>query len=278
MSTIEATRATWDSAAAGWHRHAKDVRIWLRQPTAVMIDLAGISPGQRVLDIAAGAGDQTLDIAARVGPAGHVTATDISPAILAFAASAAAFAGYRTVETLTADAASLPFDDAQFDAAVCRLGLMFLPNPLAGVAEAFRTLKPGARFAAMVFDAPDLNPCLAILIRTALHHAGLPPRDPFQPGGLTSLGKPGLLHAHFRDAGFRAIATTRLDAPFVLASTSDYLTFVQDAAGPILQILAPLPPKARADAWADIGAQLDAFQTANGWCGPNSLLLTVGTR
>ena len=278
MTTTEATRTTWDSAAAGWHRHAPKIRDWLRQPTAMMIDMAGVAPGQRVLDLAAGAGDQTLDLAAKVGPAGQITATDISPAILAFAATAAQAAGHRNVQTLTADAARLPLTDAQFDAAVCRLGLMFLPTPLSGLAEVHRTLKPGARFAAMVFAAPDLTPCLAILMRTALRHAGLPPRDPFQPGGLTSLGKPGHLQALFDQAGFRATSTTQIDAPFVLPSTADYLDFLQDAAGPILQILAPLSPTARAEAWADIKTQLDAFQTTNGWSGPNTLLLTVGTR
>lgn len=276
--TAQDTRTAWDNAATGWHRHAPEIRQWLRIPTEVMIDLAAIQPGHTVLDLAAGAGDQTLDIAARTGPTGHITATDLSPAILTYAATAARAAGHRNITTQTADIADLPFPDARFDAATCRLGLMFLPDPLAGLRETLRTLKPGARFAAMVFAAPDLNPCLAVLMATALRHAGLPPRDPFQPGGLTSLGKPGHLEALFQQAGFRATSTTRLDAPFNLPTTAHYLGFIQDAAGPILQILAPLAPDARVAAWADITTQLDAFQTAQGWSGPNKLLLTVGTR
>ena len=278
MTTTDATRTAWDKAAEGWNRHAPAIRGWLRPATAMMIDLAGVEPGQSVLDLAAGAGDQTLDLAARVGPAGHITATDISATILAFAADAAHAGGHRNVKTLTADIAHLPLADARFDAATCRLGLMFLPDPLAGLRETLRTLKPGARLCAMVFAAPDLNPCLRILMATALRHAGLPPRDPFQPGGLTSLGKPGHLETLFQQAGFRTTSTTRLDAPFNLPTTADYLGFIQDAAGPILQILAPLPPEARAAAWADITTQLDAFQTAEGWSGPNTLQLTVGAR
>ena len=276
--TTHDTRTTWDAAAAGWHRHAPEIRAWLRIPTTVMIDLAGVQSGHSVLDLAAGAGDQTLDAATRTGPTGHVTATDLSPAILTFAAQAARTAGHRNITTRTADIAHLPFPDATFDAAICRLGLMFLPDPLAGLAEIRRTLKPGARFAAMVFAAPDLNPCLRILMTTALRHAGLPQRDPFAPGGLTSLGKPGHLQALFQQAGFRATSTTRLDAPFALPATADYIAFLQDAAGPILQILAPLPAAARSAAWADITTQLHAFQTPQGWSGPNTLLLTVGTR
>ena len=276
--TPQDTRKAWDNAAAGWHRHAPQIRQWLSLPTAVLIDLAGIQSGQSVLDLAAGAGDQTLDLATCVGPTGHITATDLSPAILTYAAAAARAAGHGNVTTRSADIAKLPFPDAGFDAAICRLGLMFLPDPVQGLRETLRVLKPGARFAAMVFAAPDQNPCLAILMQTALRHAGLPPRDPFQPGGLTSLGKPGQIEALFQQAGFRATSTTRLAAPFTLPSTADYLAFVQDAAGPILQILAPLAPEARAAAWADIAAQLEAFQTTEGWSGPNTLLLTVGTR
>jgi ubiquinone/menaquinone biosynthesis C-methylase UbiE len=274
----QAMRAQWDAAAVGWDRHTPAIRAWLRQPTDAMLSMAGIAAGQTVLDVAAGAGDQTLDIAARVGPSGAVVATDISETILSHALRNARQAGYATVSAVTADAAELDFDAARFDAAVCRLGLMFLPDPLAGLREIYRVLKPGARFCAMVFAGPEANPCLRILMQTALRHAGLAPRDPFLPGGLVSLGIPGLTDDLFRNAGFRAVATTRMDAPFRLPSTKDYLAFVQDAAGPVLHILGQLGPGARAAAWADIETQLDAFRTAEGWSGPNTLLLTAGQK
>ncbi|WP_299841669.1 hypothetical protein [uncultured Jannaschia sp.] len=74
---------------------------------------------------------------------------------------------------------------------VCRLGLMFLQDPLAAQHEIWGALNPGGRFCAMVFADPEANPCLRIMILTALRHAGLPPRDPFRPYGLLSLGRPG---------------------------------------------------------------------------------------
>lgn len=70
--------------------------------------------------------------------------------------------------------------------------------------------------------------------------------------------------------GFQSIATTRIEVPFRLPTTVDYLAFVQDSAGPIFQILAPLDDGARAAAWADMAAQLDVYQTADGWVGPNT--------
>ena len=60
------TRMQWDDAAAGWNRHGPKLRNWLGGPTDAMLMMAGISVGHTVLDVAAGAGDQTLDIADRV--------------------------------------------------------------------------------------------------------------------------------------------------------------------------------------------------------------------
>ena len=272
------TRQSWDAAAAGWDKHATAIRAWLRPSTDAMMNMAGVVSGHAVLDVAAGAGDQTIDLAARVGPEGRVVASDISPNILVIAAQNAFRAGHRNVETLLADAEHLDLGESTFGAAVCRLGLMFLPDPLAGLTQIHRALMPGGRFCSVVFAGPDHNPCLRILMMTALRHAGLPPRDPFQPGGLVSLGRPGTIDALFQKAGFSEVATISMDAPFRMPSTAHYLEFIRDAAGPIIQILASLDPSAKAAALADIAQQLDIFQTTEGWTGPTTLLLTVGQK
>jgi SAM-dependent methyltransferase len=273
-----ATREQWDKAASGWNDNAGRIRSWLREATDAMLDMAAVGPGSHVLDVAAGAGDQTLDIAARVGPRGGVLATDLSAGVLAFAKSNAARAGHGNVETRVADGENLPVDDATFDCVVCRLGLMFFPDPLQGLREIFRALKPGGGICTVVFSTPEANPCLAILMATALRHAGLPPRDPYRPGGLLSLGKPGLVDDLFVRAGFREVATTRLRAPFRLASADDYLDFVRSSASPVQQILNNLDAPAREAAWTEMGEKLSQFSTAAGWEGPNELLLTAARR
>lgn len=273
-----ATRRQWDSCAKGWNDKADLIRTWLREPTDAMLELAGVTPGARVLDVAAGAGDQTLDIAKRVGPTGHVLATDLSPAILQLAADNARHAGYPNVETRAEDGETLTVPEASFDAAICRLGLMFFPDPRAGLQRMFGALKPGGRACTMVFSTPDKNPCVAVLVSTAFKHAALPPRGPYEPGGLLSLGKPGLIDELFRAAGFTRVATTRMEAPFCLASVKDYLDFIRTSASPILQILAGLDEARRKSAWTEIEGKLSAFNTPRGWEGPNELLLTVGER
>lgn len=271
-------RQQWDQDGAGWNDYTPQIRAWLREATDAMLALADIREGSKVLDIAAGAGDQTLDVAKRVGPAGTVLATDLSPGILAYAKANAAAAGYTNVETKVADGEDLGVPEASFDAAICRLGLMLFPHPLQGLRQIHRALRPGGKACSLVFSTPEANPCVGIVLRTALQHAGLPPRDPYQPGGLLSLGKPGLIDDLFREAGFTGVATTRIAAPFRLPSAREYLDFIRHSASPIVRILSQANPQAREAAWADMEAKLGAFGTPNAWEGPNELLLTAGYR
>jgi ubiquinone/menaquinone biosynthesis C-methylase UbiE len=273
-----ATRDQWDKHAKGWDDHSAQIRNWLRGATDAMLAMAEIAPGARVLDVAAGAGDQTLEIARRIGPTGSVLATDLSPAILDYARENVRRAGYENVQMLTADGENLDVIEASFDAAICRLGLMFFPDPAKGLRKIARALKSGGLACTMVFSTPDRNPCVATLLATAFKHADLPPRDPYQPGGLLSLGKPGLIDELFRQAGFSRVATTKVVAPFRLPSVSDYLDFVRNSASPIVQILGRLDIAARNAAWVEIENRLSAFNTADGWEGPNELLLTAGRK
>ncbi len=115
MSTFDAakfkatTRDQWDSAAGAWHHWGPTLSAWLGPATEVMFDLAGLAAGSRVLDVAAGAGEQTLAAARRVGSKGEVVATDISRrhhrGALCFATPAAA--GLANVKTLAVDGEDL---------------------------------------------------------------------------------------------------------------------------------------------------------------------------
>jgi ubiquinone/menaquinone biosynthesis C-methylase UbiE len=273
-----AMRAQWDRSATGWDRYTTAIRTWLRRPTDAMLDMAGIASGAAVLDVAAGAGDQTLDIARRVGPTGRVLATDLSPAILALAQHNAEQAGMVNVQTRVVDGEDLAVRPASFDAVVCRLGLMFFPDPLLGLQGMHRALRDGGGVCTMVFSRPERNPCIGILMSTAFKHAGVPARDPFTPGGLLSLGQPGRADALFAAAGFQDVATTAVDAPFHLPTVRHYLDFVRASASPIQHILSNLSPPAADAAWAEMEERLDVFTTPDGWVGPNELLLTAARR
>jgi ubiquinone/menaquinone biosynthesis C-methylase UbiE len=274
--TNEAVRAQWDAAAEGWDSQAPALRAWLEAPTRATLSMAEIGPGGHVLDVAAGAGEQTVTLAEQVGPAGRVVAIDISPGLVQRLRRNLGEAGLAGVEARVADAQERLPEVGGFDAAICRLGLMLMPEPRRCL-EAIRfALKPGGRFAAMVFAEPEANPCLGIVVATAMRHAGLPPRDPFAPGGLFSLGRPGDLGRLFETAGFGAVATVRIEAPFRLPTVDDYVAFLQAAAAPVRAMLARLAPVERQSAWREIRDQLAVFEGAGGWVGPNTLLLTAG--
>jgi ubiquinone/menaquinone biosynthesis C-methylase UbiE len=269
----------WDRAAQGWQQHGKIIRTWLDQATIAMLDGAHISTGMSVLDIGAGAGDQTLDIAARVGTNGYVLATDISPAILDLARHNAALHAYPQIATQVVDAQSLNLAGAQFDAAVSRMGLMFCERPVQAFEHARRALKPGGHFAALVFSQPSTNPCLTITLNCARQHAGITTHkafsedDAYQPGGLMSLGKPGRLKDLLLQAGFLQCEVRPVSAPMALGSVQHYIAFLRSAASPIIELLAKLSPVAQEAAWCDMAEQLEIYQHECGWIGPNELLL-----
>ena len=273
-----AMREQWNTAAPGWNANTAHLRAWLSLPTDAMCRMAGVTAGSRVLDVAAGAGEQTLTIASLVGPRGHVLATDLSPTIMALARRNVQAAGWANVETRVADGEDLGVAESSFDAAVCHLGLMFFADPLQGLRQMHRALRPGGGACTMVFSGPERNPCVAILMATALKHAGRPPGDPRAPGGLLSLGQPGHIDRLFRAAGFHDVATTAIDAVFRMPSVDDYLAFVRSSASPILDILRRLAPVAAEAAWAEMRDRLDVYTTSDGWAGPNELLLTAGRR
>ena len=124
----QTTLQQWESAAEPWHRWAPLLSKWLGAPTEMMLDMAGVGKGSHVLDVAAGAGDQTMVVANRVGPTGRVLATDLSPSILEFAAMRAREARFDNVETRELDGESLAELEAEsFDAAISRVGMIYFP-------------------------------------------------------------------------------------------------------------------------------------------------------
>src|SRR4029453_15280274 len=151
------TREQWQAAAEAWHRWGPTIEQWLGEGTETMLDLAGVGEGARVLDVAAGAGGQTLTAARRVGPAGRVLASDIAPAILDYAAAEARRAGLANVATRAMDGEQLHVDPGAYDAVISRVGLIFFPDQQRALSGMRRSLRPGGRVAAIVYSTPDRN-------------------------------------------------------------------------------------------------------------------------
>lgn len=275
----QTTRAQWESAAPAWDRWGPLLARWLGPATEAMLDMAAVGPGSRVLDVAAGAGEQTLVAARRVGARGRVLATDISPAILRYAKAAADAVGLSNVETLELDGERhdrLPA--ASFDAAVSRVGLIYFPDQQRALAGIRHALKPGGRFAAVVYSTADRNPFFSVPVGIIRRRAHLPPPLPGQPGPF-SLGGEGVLAKALEQAGFRDVEVRKIDSPVHLPTAAECVRFERESFGALHQMMASLSEDERADTWQEIEQALLRFESpADGFVGPCEMLVGAGTR
>lgn len=274
----QATRAQWESAAPAWDRWAPLLARWLGPATQAMLDMAGVVPGARVLDVAAGAGEQTLTAARRVGAAGHVLATDISPAILRYAADNARRQGLAHVHTMELDGEChdrLP--PASFDAAISRVGLIYFPDQQRALRGIRESLKPGARFAAVVYSTPDRNAFFSIPVGIIRRRAALPAPLPGQPGPF-SLGADGVLAAALQKAGFEDVEVRRIESPVVLPSAAECVRFERESFGALHQMMSSLSDAERVQTWEEIELELRSFEHPGGFTGPCQMLVGVATR
>lgn len=273
----ETTRQQWQDTAEAWHRWGTVLEEWLGDATETMLDLAGIEPGGRVLDIAAGAGGQTLAAARRVGPAGAVLATDISSNILEFAAAEARRAGLANVAVHTVDGESLDVEPGSFDAAISRVGLIYFPDRAAALAGLRAALRPGGRFATIVYSTPERNGFFSVPVGIIRRRAGLPAPAPGLPGPF-SLGSPGILEAELEAAGFADVVVRAVAAPVRLASAAECARFERESFGALHQMLAGLPEDERASAWDEVESALAQFEGPDGFVGPCELLVAGATK
>jgi len=274
----ETTRQQWEAAADAWHRWGPFLSKWLGPATDLMLDEASIGPGSRVLDVAAGAGQQTLTIARRIGPHGQVLATDISPAILEYASESARIDGLDNVRTLELDGERLTdLDAASFDAVISRVGMIYFPDQQRALQGMKHAVMPSGKVAAMVYATADKNPFFSVPVSIIRRRANLPPPLPGQPGPF-SLGAAGVLERAFSDAGFSDVRTYNVSAPVEMDSASDCLRFEKESFGALHQMLSGLSQTEQNDAWAEIEEALGEFDGADGFFGPCELVVAVGTR
>ena len=268
------TRDQWQSAAPAWHDWGPVIDVWLGEATELMLDLAQVSLGSRVLDVAAGAGGQSLTAARRVGPTGHVLATDIAENLLIYLQRDAEAAGLPNVATRVMDGEQLDVEPGHFDAVISRVGLIYFPDQQRALAGMRRALRPGGRVGAIVYSTPDANAFFAVPISIIRAHAQLPPPLPGQPGPF-SLGAPGMLESALTQAGFDQVAVHTVAAPLLLPSAADCVRFERESFGALHQMLAGLDHAAREQAWTEIAAQLADFDGPAGFAGPCEMLVAV---
>jgi SAM-dependent methyltransferase len=272
------TRRQWEDYAAGWSNWAPLLETWLGEATERMLDLAGVQEGSRVLDVAAGAGGQSIAAGRRVGSSGSVLATDLSPTILEYADQAARATGLENLSTRELDGEELHLLPAKsFDAAISRVGLIYFPNrhrALTGIAHA---LRDGGRFATVTYSTAATNGFFSIPVSIIRERAQLPDPAPGQPGPF-SLADPEILEQDLLRSGFHDVVVEVIDAPVLLPTTADCVRFERDSFGALHQMLGSMSVEDQASVWDEIGTALGQFDTADGFVGPCRLVIAGATR
>jgi enediyne biosynthesis protein CalE5 len=257
-------RSEWRSAAEGWRKwhDVVEAEEGGKLHSARLVQLAGIGPGDTVLDVAGGYGEPALTAARVVGPNGRVVCTDISGEMLAFGRERAAMVGLNNVEFLERDAEELEFPPESFSAVLSRAGLMFLPD-VAGALRRFHSfLRPGGRLAASVWGPPpDVQ--FAAGFPIIMEELKLPPPPPGQPG-VSALSDPRKLVDLVADAGFRDIETGTLTVVFTTSSPDEYTEFIRDVAPAMNALVDGQPSDVQKRIWGRITEVWKQFQQADG--------------
>jgi ubiquinone/menaquinone biosynthesis C-methylase UbiE len=142
-------RYGWDKAAPLYERYWADQLLPAQDR---LLEMALLQPGERVLDVACGTGLVTFRAARAVGPSGAVLGTDISEAMVEALVAAAAASGLSQVTGRRMDAEEAVGEES-FDIALCALGLMYVPDPVAAVTAMRSAVRPGGRVVVAVWGA-----------------------------------------------------------------------------------------------------------------------------
>jgi SAM-dependent methyltransferase len=200
---------------ARWAERAQayaDYAVAKNRPYAKrLVSLLAPRAGERILDVATGPGVVAVEAARAMG-GGSVLATDLSPAWEPFVAAAAREAGVA-IDFREMPGERLDLPDGAFDVVICEFGLMFMPEPLAGLREMYRVLKPGGRLGVAVWSTGD-KVAHFIPMRALEAMAPTPPEER-GPSPL-SLGEPGLVERLVADAGFVDVTSERHTESFPL--------------------------------------------------------------
>ncbi len=204
-----------------------------------LLRVANLQPGEDVLDVACGTGHVTRAAAERVGSTGTVTGIDIAPDMIEVARSVP-MPGGASVDWQISDAAALPIHDASVDVVLCQMGLMFMENKAAAVAEMRRVLAPSGRLAV---NTPGPIPAFFETLERAIVEHISPDLGGFV-SAVFSMHDPDDVAGLLREAGLRDVASTLLTTTLRLPEPAEFL-WQYIGLTPMATFIEQAPDKAR---------------------------------
>lgn len=240
---IDEVLREWRESAFYWQKHLGTIRTMFQPVTEALIKEADLIEGDAVLDVAGGSGEPSLTIAEKVGPNGAVTCTDVIAEMVAAAQSEALSRGLANVAFRQCAADSLPFESDSFDAVVCRLGVMFFPDPPAALREMVRVTKREGAIALAVWDRSEFNPFSYLITNVVARYIEVDAAaDPNAPGAFR-FAESGILAALLKNAGAKdakeRVLKFRIAAPI---SPRQFWEMRSETSGTLREKLATLSP------------------------------------
>ncbi len=268
-------RGMWAAVAAGWAEHAPYADARGAEVAETMLALTAPQPGERVLELACGPGGLGLAAAERVAPGGEVVLSDVVAQMTSIAAARASALGLTNVTTRELDLERIEEPDASYDVALCREGLMFVPDPARAAREIKRVLRPGGRFAVAVWGPREHNPWLGLVFDAVSAETGAPVPPPGVPGPF-SLADADKLARLFSDASLTDVAVAEKDVPMRAGSFEEWWDRTCALAGPLAKMLALLSGEAAQAIRARAQEAVRAYETPTGVELPGVTLLASG--
>ena len=225
-----------------------------------MLELAGVTKGHWVLDIASGTGEPAIPAARKVGQAGKVIGTDYVDEMLSFAREKATKEGLDNIEFQYVDGEELDFKPSTFDAVTIRWGLMFMLDPGACLRRARGVLKRGGRLVVTCWASPERNPFVSLMVTTLRNYTELPAPPPEAPG-IFAFADDERLRGVFASSGFKNIAIEEMELDVVEVENGQaYWELMRDLAGPIMTLVKELDKPTRNAFVNELTARADALK------------------
>lgn len=264
-NTTQTGQTDFAAAAAGWRRwhYAVEAEEAGKRLSTKLVELARLSPGDTVLDVAGGYGEPSLPAAHVVGPDGRVVCNDISGDMLEFGRERAAAAGLDNIEFIEGDAEQLDFGSERFDAVLSRSGLMFMLDVDGVLKRLYSSLKPDGRLAASVWGPPPTMQLVAAM-PAIFEELEMPPPAPEGPG-MFALADQDALAGLVEDAGFRDVETGTLDIIYEADTPKQFTEFAFSLApAAITDLVNAQPADVQQRIWDRATEAYAQFQTPDG--------------
>lgn len=230
--------------------------------TAALMPFAAAKKGERVLDVGCGCGSTTLALADAVGPAGTVTAIDISRPMLDVARRRATEirAGIEFVEADASDRAFKP----EYDLVFSRFGVMFFADPVDAFANIRKALVPGGRLAFVCWRTLAENAWAARPLAAAADL--IPPQPPFDPiaPGPFAFADSARLVSILADAGFRDARMEKLDTVMNMGAAIEDGARAALSVGPLARAAGEVDDATKARILERVRGVLAEFKTPAG--------------